>query len=46
MTLAYAEKTPKTELKKYKKGDKLKAKVLEIKKDQQKIRVGLRQTKI
>jgi len=33
------------ELKKYKKGDKLKVKVLEIKKDQQKIRVGLRQTK-
>ena len=33
------------ELKKYKKGDKLKVKVLEIKKDQQKVRVGLRQTK-
>jgi len=33
------------ELKKYKKGDKFKVKVLEIKKDQQKIRVGLRQTK-
>jgi len=33
------------ELKKYKKGDKLKVKVLEIRKDQQKIRVGLRQTK-
>ena len=33
------------ELKKYNKGDKLKVKVLEIRKDQQKIRVGLRQTK-
>ena len=31
------------ELKKYKKGDKLKVKVLEIKKDEQKIRVGLKQ---
>ena len=38
-------KTPEEELKKYKKGDKLKVKVLEIRKDQQKIRVGLRQTK-
>ena len=38
-------KNPEEELKKYKKGDKLKVKVLEIKKDQQKIRVGLRQTK-
>jgi len=34
------------ELKKYKKGDKLKVKVLEIKSDQQKIRVGLKQTQI
>ena len=34
------------ELKKYKKGDKLKVKVLEIKVDQQKIRVGLKQTQI
>ena len=42
--LAYG-KDPETELKKYKKGDKLKVKVLEIKKDQQKIRIGLRQTK-
>ena len=33
------------ELKKYKKGDKLKVKVLEIKKDQQKVRVGHKQTK-
>ncbi len=33
------------ELKKYKKGDKIKVKVLEIKKDQQKVRVGHRQTK-
>ena len=32
------------ELKKYKKDDKLKVKVLEIKKDQQKVRVGLRET--
>ncbi len=31
------------ELKKYKKGDKLKVKVLEIKKDEQKVRVGLKQ---
>jgi len=34
------------ELKKYKKGDKLKVKVLEIKVDQQKVRAGLKQTKI
>jgi len=33
------------ELKKYKKGDKIKVKVLEVKKDQQKIRVGHKQTK-
>ncbi len=32
------------ELKKYKKGDKLKVKILEIKVDQQKVRVGLKQT--
>ena len=38
-------KDSEAELKKYKKGDKLKVKVLEIRKDQQKIRVGLRQTK-
>tara|TARA_B100002049_G_scaffold231760_1_gene209955 strand:+ start:573 stop:2294 length:1722 start_codon:yes stop_codon:yes gene_type:complete len=36
---------PEGELKNYKKGDKLKVKVLEIKKDQQKVRIGLRQTK-
>mgnify|MGYP001256309382 FL=1 len=36
---------PEEELKKYKKGDKLKVQVLEIKKDQQKLRVGLKQTK-
>ena len=42
--LSYAENTEE-ELKKYKKGDKLKVKILEIKKDQQKVRVGLRQTK-
>ena len=34
------------ELSKYKKGDKLKVKVLEIKASEQKIRVGLRQTKL
>ena len=34
------------ELKKYKKGDKLKVKVLEIKVDQQKVRIGLKQTQI
>ena len=39
-------KDPESELQKYKKGDKIeKVRVLEIKKDQQKIRVGLRQTK-
>ena len=38
-------KNPEEELKKYKKNQKLKVKVLEIKKDQQKVRVGLRQTK-
>ena len=37
-------KNPEEELKKYKKNQKLKVKVLEIKKDQQKVRVGLRQT--
>ena len=35
---------PEEEIKKYKKGDKLKVKVLEIKKDEQKIRVGKKQT--
>ena len=34
---------PEEELKKYKKGDQIKVKVLEIKKDEQKIRVGLKQ---
>ena len=34
---------PDEELKKYKKGDKLKVKVLEVKKDEQKVRVGLKQ---
>ena len=34
---------PEEELKKYKKADKLKVKVLEIKKDDQKVRVGLKQ---
>ena len=35
---------PEEELAKYKKGDKLKVKILEIKTDQQKVRVGLKQT--
>ncbi len=34
---------PEEELKKFKKGDNLKVKVLEIKKDEQKIRVGIKQ---
>ena len=42
--LAYGN-YPERELKNYKKGDKLKVKVLEINKDQQKVRIGLRQTK-
>ena len=42
--LSYTENAEE-ELKKYKKGDKLKVKILEIRKDQQKVRVGLRQTK-
>ena len=37
-------KDPETELKNYKIGDTIKVKVLEIKEDQQKIRVGLKQT--
>ncbi len=41
--LTYTD-NPEEELKKYKQGDKLKVKVLEIKLDQQKIRVGLKQT--
>ena len=40
--LSYTGK-PEEELKKYKKGDNLKVKVLEIKKDDQKVRVGLKQ---
>ncbi len=40
--LSYTGK-PEDELKKYKKGDSLKVKILEIKKDEQKIRVGLKQ---
>tara|TARA_B100000579_G_scaffold190549_1_gene155593 strand:- start:1494 stop:3227 length:1734 start_codon:yes stop_codon:yes gene_type:complete len=35
---------PEDELKKYKKGDVLKVQVLEIKKEEQKVRVGLKQT--
>ena len=41
--LSYS-KNGEEELTKYKKGDELKVKILEIKKDQQKIRVGLKQT--
>ena len=40
--LSYLNK-PEDELKKFKKGDKLKVKVIEIKKEEQKIRVGLKQ---
>ena len=40
--LSYLGK-PEEELKKYKKGDQLNVKILEIKKDEQKIRVGLKQ---
>ena len=40
--LSYTGK-PEEELKKYKKGDKLKVRVLEIKKSEQKVRVGLKQ---
>ncbi len=36
---------PEVELKKYKKGEFLKVQILEIKKDEQKVRVGLKQTK-
>jgi len=42
--LAYAG-NPEDELKKYKKGDSLKVKVLEIKTEDQKVRVGFKQTK-
>ena len=41
--LSYTGK-PEQKLKNYKKGDKLKVKILEIKKDDQKVRVGLKQT--
>lgn len=40
--LSYLNK-PEEELKKFKKGDKLKVRVIEIKKDEQKVRVGLKQ---
>ena len=40
--LSYTGK-PEEELKKFKKDDKLKVKILEIKKDEQKVRVGLKQ---
>ncbi len=39
-------KNPEEELKNYKKEQKLKVKILEIKPDQQKVRVGLKQTEI
>ena len=38
------DKNPEEEIKKYKKGERLKVKVLEIKPDQQKLRIGLKQT--
>ena len=37
------DKNPEDEIKKYKKGDKLKVVVLEVKSDQQKLRIGLKQ---
>jgi len=40
--LSYLNK-PEDELKKFKKGDRIKVKVLEIKKEEQKVRVGLKQ---
>ena len=40
--LSYTGK-PEDELKKHKKGDKLRVKILEIKKDEQKVRIGLKQ---
>ncbi len=43
--LSYTE-NPEDELKKYKKGDELKVKILEIKTEEQKVRVGLKQTKV
>jgi len=43
--LAYTE-NPEDELKKYKKGDDLIVKILEIKVEEQKVRVGLKQTKV
>ena len=42
--LSYLNK-PEEELKNFKKGDKVKVKVLEIKKEEQKVRVGLKQTR-
>ena len=43
--LSYTSEDPEEELKKYKVRDSIRVKVLEIRKDQQKVRVGLRQTK-
>ena len=43
--LSYLGK-PEEELKKFKKADRLKVKILEIKKEEQKVRVGLKQTQI
>ena len=40
--LSYSDK-PEDELNKYKKGDKLRVRILEIKKNEQKVRVGLKQ---
>ena len=43
--LVFDPKKAEQELEKFSKGDKLTVKLLEVKKDQQKVRVGLRQTK-
>lgn len=44
--LSYQDNSGEEELKKFKKGEKLKVKLLEIKTSQQKIRVGLKQTQV
>ena len=43
--MVFDPKKAEQELEKFSKGDKLTVKLLEVKKDQQKVRVGLRQTK-
>ena len=42
--LSHKDRNPGEEIKKYKNGNKLKVKILEIKKDENKVRVGLKQT--